>query len=56
MSAQSVRDSLPELVHEDPATGQLSVDYAGLSATLLGSVNELRAQVEQLANAAKIAV
>ena len=39
VSAQDVREVLPELVTEDEMTGTLSVDYAGLAAVLVGINN-----------------
>ena len=43
-----MRDALPQLVSEDPATGMLSVDYCGLAAVLLSATNELAKRQEEL--------
>lgn len=46
VSAQRVQASMSELVSEN--SGLLSVNYAGLTASCIGAINELRAQVEAL--------
>ncbi|MAR05627.1 MAG: hypothetical protein CL862_00775 [Cyanobium sp. NAT70] len=48
VSAQAVREVLPELVTEDANTGMLSVDYSGLAAVLVSGMNELSQQQQQL--------
>ncbi|MBK9128125.1 MAG: tail fiber domain-containing protein [Phycisphaerales bacterium] len=46
--AQEVRPLLPHLVTGDESTGYLSIDYARLSVTAVGAIQEQQAQIESL--------
>lgn len=48
LSAQSVEGVFPELVHTNEKTGYLTVDYAKLTAVLIGVVNHLSDEIESL--------
>ena len=45
--AQNVKDVFPELVHTDN-NGYMSVDYIGLIPSLVQSINELRAELDEV--------
>jgi len=46
--AQEIAQILPEMVHTDPGTGLMRVDYVQLIAPLIQAVKELDARVTQL--------
>ena len=46
--AQEIQKILPEVVHEDPNTGYLSVAYGNITGLLIEAIKELTKRVEEL--------